>query len=197
MNSADAEKTRVIGPTPDEMDAVVVDTREREKSVIMAALAFFGRESRVDLLCEEAGELAEAIGHYKRGRCGLGPVAEEAADVSIVLDQLAEAYGPEHVAKARDAFPAGAIDADPMNWARECCAEAQVELMRDRRGATVPLLICITLGKAQNAVAHLVARLGAQASFAALRAAKIERLCRRIAERIDSGAARWAAGAWE
>lgn len=197
MNSAEAEGNRVAGPMQDETVSEAVDTHAREKSVIMAALAFFGRESRVDLLCEEAGELAEAIGHYKRGRCGLGPVAEEAADVSIVLDQLAEAYGPEHVSKARDAFPAGVIDADPLDWARECCAAAQAELMLARRGATVPLLICITLGKAQNAVAHLVDRLGAQAFFVAHRTAKIERLCRRIAEHIDSGSARWAAGAGE
>lgn len=59
-----------------------------EKTVFEQAVDKWGPEDRAMLLAEEAGELFAALNHWRRGRGSVARVAEELADLSIVLDQL-------------------------------------------------------------------------------------------------------------
>ena len=56
--------------------------------IYRAALDTFGAESQTKMLFEEIGELMTAICQYSRGRDKVAHVAEEIADVRIMLDQM-------------------------------------------------------------------------------------------------------------
>ena len=57
-----------------------------EQTVYQKALTKFGVDSQVNKLIEEMAELIVALSHYKIGR--VSNVAEELADVDIVLEQI-------------------------------------------------------------------------------------------------------------
>ena len=59
-----------------------------EKSIFEQAVECWGPVSQVGMVNEEAGELFAALNHWRRGRGSVARVAEELADLSIVLDQL-------------------------------------------------------------------------------------------------------------
>ena len=59
------------------------------KQILSAALYTFGAEAQIKMLFEEIGELMTAICQYSRGRDKIAHVAEEIADVRIMLDQMA------------------------------------------------------------------------------------------------------------
>ena len=63
---------------------------EKEKSceIYRAALNTFGTEAQIKMLFEEMGELMSAICKYFRGRDKVVHIAEEIADVHILLDQM-------------------------------------------------------------------------------------------------------------
>ena len=64
------------------------------------ALAHYGASNQLDQAIEECGELIVAIRHYKRGRISLAELADEVADVKIMMEQLSEFIGHHIVAAA-------------------------------------------------------------------------------------------------
>ena len=73
------------------------------KNILFAqALSKFGASSQVDMCIEECAELITALQHYKRHRVTRANVAEELADVSIMLAQMKIVFGQELVAMAED-----------------------------------------------------------------------------------------------
>jgi NTP pyrophosphatase (non-canonical NTP hydrolase) len=58
-------------------------------SVCRRALATYGTDSQLAMVIEECAELIVALTHYGRGRASLTDIADELADVTIVLAQLA------------------------------------------------------------------------------------------------------------
>lgn len=78
--------------------AVALDTmkaQESAKTIYRAALETFGAEAQTKMLFEEIGELMTAICQYSRGRDKVAHVAEEIADVRIMLDQMAVLFDCE------------------------------------------------------------------------------------------------------
>lgn len=61
---------------------------DKEKAVFQKALDTWGAEAQALCLLEEMAELQDALCKYKRGRRTVGDIAEEIADVSIMLDQM-------------------------------------------------------------------------------------------------------------
>lgn len=70
-------------------------TRDEEDAIVAEAWAFYGPSAQLAQTQEEAAELIVAISHLRRGRDGIVPVIEEAADLLIMLRQVELAYGPE------------------------------------------------------------------------------------------------------
>lgn len=56
------------------------------------ALEKFGIEKQIIKLCEECAEMETAIMHFREGRDTSDHVAEEIADVTIVLEQIMRAF---------------------------------------------------------------------------------------------------------
>ena len=54
------------------------------------AMQCYGVPLQLDMVVEEASELALVIQHFKRGRKGRDAVIEEIADVEIMIEQLRE-----------------------------------------------------------------------------------------------------------
>ena len=59
-----------------------------EKSIFEQAVECWGPVSQVGMVNEEAGELFTVLNQWIRGRVSASRVAEEVADMSIVLDQI-------------------------------------------------------------------------------------------------------------
>lgn len=57
-------------------------------SVLDRAMKQYGVDAQLDMLVEECAELIEAIQHMKRNRCGWNEVAEEMADVRVMINQF-------------------------------------------------------------------------------------------------------------
>lgn len=66
-----------------------------EKFGMKRALEMWGEKSQLGMVQEECGELIAVINQYQRGRAGADQVAEELADVFIMLSQLERIVG-EH-----------------------------------------------------------------------------------------------------
>ena len=58
-----------------------------KRDLIKACVEKWG-DTQVDMLIEELAELIDAIQKLKRGRVGVKDVAEEIADVRLMLDQI-------------------------------------------------------------------------------------------------------------
>lgn len=63
-------------------------TMDNEDNILRAALDTFGAEAQTKMLFEEIGELMTAICQYSRGRDKVSHLAEEIADVQIMLGQM-------------------------------------------------------------------------------------------------------------
>ena len=61
---------------------------EREKEVLTAAVRIYGPESQLKMVLEEMSELQKEICKLWRGKDTTLSLAEEVADVEIMLDQL-------------------------------------------------------------------------------------------------------------
>ena len=61
---------------------------DMERAVFQKALDTWGADSQFLCLLEEMAELQDALCKYKRGRRTREDIAEEMADVSIMLDQM-------------------------------------------------------------------------------------------------------------
>jgi len=57
-------------------------------SLFGRCIALWGIDLQMDMLQEECGELVAVVNQYKRGRVSVYQLAEEMADVSIMLDQI-------------------------------------------------------------------------------------------------------------
>lgn len=61
------------------------------------ALEIYGVDNQIIKLAEECGELLSAVSKRRSGRCDVDAVAEEIADVLIMLDQMQTAFECEEV----------------------------------------------------------------------------------------------------
>lgn len=59
-----------------------------ETDILRAAIATYGEEAQTKMVLEEMSELQKEICKRWRGSDNLGNIAEELADVEIMLDQL-------------------------------------------------------------------------------------------------------------
>ncbi len=59
-----------------------------QESIYLAALRAWGADAQMNQCAEECGELIAALNRFRRGRSTEAAVAEELADVSIMLEQM-------------------------------------------------------------------------------------------------------------
>lgn len=62
----------------------------------------WGEEPQIDMVGEECSELATEVFRYWRGRSDESDLADEAADVEIILEQLRVIIGDELVDSAKE-----------------------------------------------------------------------------------------------
>jgi NTP pyrophosphatase (non-canonical NTP hydrolase) len=74
---------------------------DRIGEVCKRAIERYGESDQLDLAKEECAELIVALSHYQRGRCRMREVVDEVADVTIMLEQVLQALGPEARGLAR------------------------------------------------------------------------------------------------
>ena len=72
---------------------------DRESYICKQAVEVFGKDTQLLMYFEEAGELAQAIFKDKRGFKDKANIAEEIADVEIMLEQLKYIYKCHHAAE--------------------------------------------------------------------------------------------------
>jgi NTP pyrophosphatase (non-canonical NTP hydrolase) len=67
----------------------------RLTDVCAEALKRYGAPAQVNMTKEECAELIVALSHFERGRGSKAEIAEEIADVAIMLEQMTLMLGPE------------------------------------------------------------------------------------------------------
>ena len=75
------------------------DMEGQESYICKRAVEAFGKDTQILMYFEEAGELAQAISKDKRGFKDKANIAEEIADVEIMLEQLKYIYKCHHAAE--------------------------------------------------------------------------------------------------
>lgn len=85
LNGVRAEKKATV-----EMNKINYEDR---KKVYQAALRKWGTDLQTMMAVEEMSELTKEICKIKRGKMDLDALADEIADVTIMLEQLREIYG--------------------------------------------------------------------------------------------------------
>ena len=85
LNGVRAEKKATV-----EMNKINYEGR---KTVYQAALRKWGADLQTMMAVEEMSELTKEICKIKRGKMDLDALADEIADVTIMLEQLREIYG--------------------------------------------------------------------------------------------------------
>ena len=85
LNGVRAEKKATV-----EMNKI---NYEERKKVYQAALRKWGADLQTMMAVEEMSELTKEICKIKRGKMDLDALADEIADVTIMLEQLREIYG--------------------------------------------------------------------------------------------------------
>ena len=85
LNGVRAEKKATV-----EMNKINYEDR---KTVYQAALRKWGADLQTMMAVEEMSELTKEICKIKRGKMDLDALADEIADVTIMLEQLREIYG--------------------------------------------------------------------------------------------------------
>lgn len=61
---------------------------DQERIVFERALATYGPDAQLTVALEEMAELQKELCKYRRGRANYDHIAEEIADVGIMLDQM-------------------------------------------------------------------------------------------------------------
>ena len=86
------------------MENSVNMTNEREAKILEGAIAKFGTQAQIAKAVEELNELCQALARDIQGQGDRANIAEEMADVYIMLGQLQLIYGnrPEIAAAIRD-----------------------------------------------------------------------------------------------
>lgn len=72
-----------------------------QESLSWQAVLAWGHSAQIDMIVEECSELILALQHFKRGRNTADEVANEIADVSIMLDQARIIFGSDAIHFAR------------------------------------------------------------------------------------------------
>lgn len=75
---------------------------ENRRSIYDAVVERYGAEAQLRMAMEKCSELTVAICHYLRGRIPARRVAEEVADVQIMMEQLYALLGAELVDVEKD-----------------------------------------------------------------------------------------------
>lgn len=70
------------------------------RELYQATLQKWGEEAQYDQIVEECAELIATIQHLRRGRVGEDAVADELADVYLMVGQLVYMLGEDRVAAA-------------------------------------------------------------------------------------------------
>lgn len=68
------------------------ELKEQERAVLTEAVITYGADAQEWVFVGEVGELLDAIADHKRGRATRDNIAEEIADVEIMLEQLKIIY---------------------------------------------------------------------------------------------------------
>ena len=74
-----------------------LEKTEREDKALKDAITLWGVTAQVGMVMEECGELLTALNRFDRGRASAKDVAEEIADVQILMGQMAKVFGEELV----------------------------------------------------------------------------------------------------
>lgn len=67
---------------------VTLDVELNKDEIYQEAIKTWGPHMQIDMCIEEMAELTQALVKYKRGKGDLHNIAEEIADVSIMLEQM-------------------------------------------------------------------------------------------------------------
>lgn len=89
------------------------------RSICKEAIAAFGAKNQIKKCIEELGELSVALAHYEDGKDTLDHVAEEIADMEIMLQQMQLLFRCQSVVEAHRV--------NKMHRLREKIAKAKVE----------------------------------------------------------------------
>lgn len=68
------------------------ELKEQERAVLTEAVSTYGADAQEWVFVGEVGELLDAIADHKRGRATRDNIAEEIADVEIMLEQMKIIY---------------------------------------------------------------------------------------------------------
>ncbi|MGU9539616.1 hypothetical protein ACQX0N_11690 [Clostridium tepidum] len=72
-----------------------VDSNKRNKEIYKKAISKYGLYAQIDMVFEEMSELQKELCKFKRGKSNISNIAEEIADVKIMLEQMALAFDIE------------------------------------------------------------------------------------------------------
>lgn len=76
--------------------------KEKRLEIYNTAVEKWGWEAQREMIYEECGELITAVARHKRGRATKEDIITELADVSIMVEQLAQLLGYEDYEKEKD-----------------------------------------------------------------------------------------------
>lgn len=76
--------------------------KKKRIELYQKALSKWGEEPQLNMVYEEVGELLTALSRFKRGRSSHYDVITELADVSIMVEQMADLFGYEEFEKEKD-----------------------------------------------------------------------------------------------
>ncbi|MBV1816895.1 hypothetical protein ACIR03_02530 [Clostridium cochlearium] len=69
-----------------------VDSNKRNKEIYKKAISKYGLYAQIDMVFEEMSELQKELCKFKRGKSNISNIAEEIADVKIMLEQMELAF---------------------------------------------------------------------------------------------------------
>lgn len=72
----------------------------KKQELMKTALSTYGAESQTLMVFEEMSELQKELCKYARGKAAVASIAEEIADVRIMLDQMAILHNCEYLCHA-------------------------------------------------------------------------------------------------
>lgn len=75
---------------------------DAERNLYRVALSTWGEKAQVFMAIEECGELLAALAQFERGRTSVEAVADEIADVLVMIEQMAVMIGEELVMRRKE-----------------------------------------------------------------------------------------------
>lgn len=69
-----------------------IDSNKRNKEIYKKAITKYGLYAQIDMVFEEMSELQKELCKFKRGKSNISNIAEEIADVKIMLEQMELAF---------------------------------------------------------------------------------------------------------